>query len=139
LSCLLLLLLPEVTKSDLRNSSDSSGFKYDLIYFFKKIKLIWSEPNLTRSDPNPTWPDSTRDQMTFNPIKIYQKYEKTQYINWPDPIRPNFFQKIRLSRVTRPESEPDLICLIATSSCCRRRMFPWSQKEFGHIWIFNFC
>jgi hypothetical protein len=138
LSCLLLLLLPEVTESDLRNPSDSSGFKYDSIFFFK-VKLIWSEPNLTRFNLNPTWPDSIQDQMTFNPIKIYQKSEKTQYINWPDPIRLNFFQKIRLSWLTWPESEPDLICPIATSNCCRRRMFPWSQKEFGHIWIFNFC
>jgi hypothetical protein len=70
------------TRPDLRNPSDSSESEPDPIWFFKKVKLI-------RFDPNPTRPDPTRDQMVFNPIKIYQRSKKTQHINWPDPIRPD--------------------------------------------------
>jgi hypothetical protein len=64
------------TRLDPRNPSDPSGSESDLTWFFKKVKLIriWSEP------------DPTRDQMIFNPIKIYQRSEKTQHISWPDPI-----------------------------------------------------
>jgi hypothetical protein len=72
------------------------------------LEVAKSDPTrktrLTRSDLNPIWsdflrkskwsdsirtrPDPTRDQMTFNPIEIYQRSEKTQHINWPDLIRP---------------------------------------------------
>jgi hypothetical protein len=62
------------TRPDLRNPSDPSGPEPDPIQFFKKIKL-------TRSDPNSTRPDLTRDQVAFNPIEIYQRSEKTQHIN----------------------------------------------------------
>jgi hypothetical protein len=104
-----------VARPDPRNTSDPFSLEPDLIWFFRKVKL-------TRPDPNPTWPDPIRDQMTFNSIKIYQRSEKTQYINWPDPIRPwpnpvrpDFFQKIKLTRPVRPEPEPDQTRPIATS------------------------
>jgi hypothetical protein len=94
-------------RSDLRSLSDLFGLEYNLIWFFKKIKLI-------RSDPNPTW-----DQITFNPIKIYQKSEKTQYINWsdPDPIWPDLISSRRLNwsdpnpNPTRPARLPPLVLL----------------------------
>jgi hypothetical protein len=66
-------------RPDLRNLSDPSGSEFDPIQFFKKVKLIRLDPNLTRPDP-------TRDQIAFNPIEIYQRSEKTQHINWPDPV-----------------------------------------------------
>jgi hypothetical protein len=62
------------TRPEPRNPSDPSGSKSDPIQFFKKVKLTRPDPNSTRLDP-------TRDQMTFNPIKIYQRFEKTQHIN----------------------------------------------------------
>jgi hypothetical protein len=52
--------------------------------------------------------------MTFNPIKIYQKSEKTQHVtrSEPDPTRPDFFQKVKL---TRPKPKSNLTRPIATS------------------------
>jgi hypothetical protein len=83
----------------------------DLFFFKSQIDSTRSEPNLTR------------DQMTFNPIKIYQKTKKTQHINWSNSSRPqsdltrsDFFQKIKLISPTRPEPESNLTRPITTSS-----------------------
>jgi hypothetical protein len=46
-----------------------SGSEPDPIQFFKKVKLI-------RPDPNLSWLDPTQDQMTFNPVEIYEQFEK---------------------------------------------------------------
>jgi hypothetical protein len=62
---------PDPTREIRPTRPDSNPTRLE---FFKKVKLI-------RSDPNSTRPDPTRDQMTFNPIEIYQRYEKTQHIN----------------------------------------------------------
>jgi hypothetical protein len=95
---------------------DSNSTRSDFLGIFKKVKL-------TRPDPNPTWSDPPRDQMTFNPIKIYQRSEKTQYVNWPDPTwpwpdsaRPDFFQKVKLTRSARPEPKSDPTRPITTSN-----------------------
>jgi hypothetical protein len=40
--------------------------------YFQRWQNPTRETRLTRPDPNPT-----RDQMAFNPIKIYQRSEKT--------------------------------------------------------------
>jgi hypothetical protein len=67
-------------RPDLRNPFDPSGSKPDpnLIRSIFLRKSNWSDPIRTRPDP-------IRDQMAFNPIEIYQRSEKTQHINWPDP------------------------------------------------------
>jgi hypothetical protein len=89
-------------RPDPRKPSDLSGSESDLIWFFKKIKLIWSYPNST-------WPDPIRDQMTFNPIEIYQRSKKNTICKltrpWFDPTRPDFFQKVKL-KLAQPESGP---------------------------------
>jgi hypothetical protein len=76
-------------------------------YLLEVVKL--HSTRKTRStclDPNPTLSDFLkkvkliRDQMTFNPIKIYQRSKKTQHVNDPtrldpDPILPDPIFSIR--------------------------------------------
>jgi hypothetical protein len=101
-------------------------FKHIFITLLKLLEVAEFDPTRqtrpTRSDPNPTrldflgiyrksnwpdpfrtWPDPTRDQMTFNPIEIYQRSKKIQHVNWPGPTR------------FLPESQTDPTRLIATS------------------------
>jgi hypothetical protein len=52
--------------------SDSNPTRFD---------FLKNQTDLIRSDPNPIQHDSTRDQTTFNPIKTYQRAEKTQHLN----------------------------------------------------------
>jgi hypothetical protein len=79
-------------RPDLRNPPDPSGPEPDPTQFFKKVKL--------------TRPEPTRDQMTFNPIEIYQRSEKTQHINWPDPADPISSRKSNWPDSSDPNPNP---------------------------------
>jgi hypothetical protein len=70
-------------------------------------KSNWPDPIRTR--PDPTRPDPIRDQMIFNPIKIYQRSEKTQHINWPDPIRSNLISSKKSNWPDPSNPNPNLI------------------------------
>jgi hypothetical protein len=60
---------PDPTRKTCPNRPDPNPTRPD---FLKKSNL---------SDLTRTRPDPTRDQMTLNPIEIYQRSEKTQHVN----------------------------------------------------------
>jgi hypothetical protein len=88
------------TRSYPKNPSDPSGSESDTIQSDFLRKSNWSDPNLT-------WPDPTWDQMVFNPIEIYQQYEKTQHVNWPDPTRPDPISSRMLNWSDLSDSNPN--------------------------------
>jgi hypothetical protein len=74
---------------DLKNSFDPSGFESDLTWFFKKVKLTWTQSDLTQ--------DYTKQEI------IRDKVFETR----PDLIRTRTTRNLRWPKIRLPEIWPD--------------------------------
>jgi hypothetical protein len=69
------------TQPNLKNLSDQFESKHNPFGSEPDLISFKSQTDPTQPEPDPTRLDSTRNQMTYNPIEIYQRSKKTQYVN----------------------------------------------------------